>query len=274
LEAQSKLSDLQRLIYRLITAPEGLEASARGGRGIGLEDIAAIVPGDARLDSLERLKIYATAYFYRLLNCLKEDYPATLAVLSERRFEKLVRDYLAAHPPTEPSIQHAGKALPGYLRGHQYGIEQPYLEDLARLERTIIDVFHGADATPIERKDLESISAAQWPAIQFRTLPSVTILDCKWRVGKLLHAAAEGEPWDPPEQAQATVLVWRQHFTVYHREIERSEACVLKLAEQPVAFARLCEEISRTTDDPVAQIAKLLDRWIADGLLSAVLPGG
>jgi len=270
------LSDLQRLIYGLITAPEGVEDRARGVRGIGLEGIAAIVPGDGRLDTLERLNIYATAYFYRLLNCLKEDYPATLAALTEKRFEKLVRDYLAAHPPTEPSIQHAGSALAGYLRGHRYSVELPYLGDLARLERTIIDVFHGADATPIERKHLESIPPAQWPAIEIRTLPSVMILDCKWRVGKLLRAAAGEEPWDPPEQAQVSVLVWRQHFTVYHREIEQSEACVLKLAEQPVALARLCEEVSRATDenDPVAQIAKLLDPWIADGLLTAVLPGG
>jgi hypothetical protein len=40
--------------------------------------LEALVDGDERLSAVERVDIYADAYFYRLLDCLAEDFPATL----------------------------------------------------------------------------------------------------------------------------------------------------------------------------------------------------
>ena len=68
---------------------------------------------DARV---ERLEIYANAYFYRILDCLKEDFPATLATLGADNFHNLVTGYLIEYPPTEPSISYAGRHLAEFLR--------------------------------------------------------------------------------------------------------------------------------------------------------------
>jgi len=77
------LKQLQSILYRLITAAsgvaEGLAAEKRlvaeGGMPAGGLD--ALVLGDDRLSAEDRVDIYANMYFYRLLDVLKEDFPAT-----------------------------------------------------------------------------------------------------------------------------------------------------------------------------------------------------
>ena len=102
------LRELQSLFYRRITDPErtneSLEVEPLPGSGV----FEALVYGDERLGASERIGIYADAYFYRLLECITEDFPATLAVLGADNFEALVKEYLLEHPPTEPSILYAG----------------------------------------------------------------------------------------------------------------------------------------------------------------------
>jgi hypothetical protein len=112
-----------------------------------------LVRGDARLSAIERINIYADAYFYRLLDCLNEDFPATSAVLGPDDFVALVRDYLSASPPTEPSIFYAGRYLPTFLRNHPLVRCRPFISELARLKRTILDVFHAEDTcAPAKRR--------------------------------------------------------------------------------------------------------------------------
>src|SRR5579864_3495672 len=105
------LAELQGLLYQLITTPEGARRigneCARGGA-------EALVRGDRRLSAIDRISIYANAYFYRLLDCLCEEYPATFAVVGSDNFATLARDYLQACPPTEPSIFYAGRYLHGF----------------------------------------------------------------------------------------------------------------------------------------------------------------
>ena len=74
--------------------------------------------GDDRLSAEARVDIYANMYFYRILDALKEDFPATLAVLGDDNFHNLITGYLIEYPPTEPSISYCGNHLADYLRDH------------------------------------------------------------------------------------------------------------------------------------------------------------
>ena len=86
------LRELQALLYRRITDPDGTNESIGEERGLAPGVLEALVHGDERLSAFERVDIYANAYFYRLLECLGEDFPATLAVLGEDNFPALVKD--------------------------------------------------------------------------------------------------------------------------------------------------------------------------------------
>ena len=110
------LKELESLLYRLITAPSGVAEGLAAEHDLSAGGLDAIVLGDDRLSSEARVDIYANMYFYRILDALKEDFPATLAVLGDENFHNLVTGYILEYPPTDPSITHSGGHLAAYLR--------------------------------------------------------------------------------------------------------------------------------------------------------------
>jgi len=287
----SGLKSLQALLYRLITAPEGVAAglAAERARGPALlndlndshdsKDLEDLIESDDRLSAAERLEIYANAYFYRILDCLKEDFPATLATLGGDNFHNLVTGYLIEYPPTEPSISYAGRHLAEFLRHHPMRERWPFIGDLARLERALIEIFHAADAEPLNAEAMRAVAPDDWPALAMRTHPALAIVDCEWRVDELLReleaATGEGDHIrDEPAHSPVNLLVWRHNSRVHYRALERPERAALRLASAGASFAAICEGIAAVSgdDDPVALINRLLARWIEEGLLVLTKP--
>ena len=257
------LTNLQRLLYKAITAARG-EAP-----GSHIAIVSHAIRGDERLSAFERITIYADAYFYRLLDCLNEDFPATLAVVGEEEFQDLVRSYLTRYPPTEPSIFYAGRHLAEFLQGHRLRERWPFLADLSRLERTVVEVFHGPDAQALTADEMRKVVPAKWPELSVRTIPALQTLSCEWRVNDTLRAAQGGSAAKEPAQAPATILVWRQKTQVYYRELEPAEHAALEVASKGANLAAVCEAFALRLDDenPAEQINRTLTRWLADGLL-------
>ena len=68
-----------------------------------------------RMSGFERLEIYARQYWFRLFDCLYDDYPALRAFVGESRFHKLCREYLAQHPSNSWTLRNLGSALPAFI---------------------------------------------------------------------------------------------------------------------------------------------------------------
>src|ERR1700689_4013540 len=150
----SHLKKLESLLYRLITAPSGVAEGLAAEPALGAGGLDALVIGDERLSAEARVDIYANMYFYRLLDALKEDFPATLAVLGNDNFHNLVTGYLLEYPPTEPLLYYCGQHLAAYLRDHPMREGAPFIAGLAAVERAVVEVFHGPDAAVLEPDSL------------------------------------------------------------------------------------------------------------------------
>lgn len=264
------LANVQALLYRLITAPNGVQEGLAKESALAAGGLETLVAGEQRLSALERLEIYATAYFYRLLDVFKEDYPATLAVLDERVFHNLVTGYLVSHPPTEPSISHASRYFPDYLRTQPVREGCPFVAELAALERSMVDVFLAADVSALGTSDMQSVAPGDWPQTVLKTVPAVRILALEWRIDAVLRAVEAGKDWQDPVREQVTLVVWRQGSRVNYRELEYAECRALKLALEGTTFTEICDAISADigeSQDCAATIAQLLARWISERLL-------
>jgi hypothetical protein len=280
------LKNLQMLLYRLITAPNGVAKALAADCAADATALNDLIQGDADLSAVDRVEIYASAYFYRLLDCLKEDFPATLTVIGPDHFHNLVTGYLIVYPPTEPSVFYAGRYVADFLRDHPLRGRWPFLADLAKLERAIVESFHASDAPVLSETAMRIVPAEDWPALKLRTHPSVWILDCEWRVDELLREidagegdadkigrggdSADDEGWRAPLRESVAVLVWRQSSRVNYRAIGIAERLALDVAASEASFAEICAAAAasqRDADDPVALITGLLTRWLADGLL-------
>jgi hypothetical protein len=260
---RSDLKDLQTLVNRAIAA------ASVGARSSAATAVSGMIRGDERLSAPQRLNIYADAYFYRLLDCLKEDFPATAAVTGGPTFEDLVRAYLSRNPPTEPSIFYAGSHLADFLGDHPVGERWPFLAELARLERTLIEVFHGVDAPALSASEVAVIAPADWPSLRLRVHPALRILNCNWRVNDVLRAVESGTEWAEPAQEPVTLLVWRQASQVYYRELAPAERAALEAVSNWTEFAAVCQAFAARFEgaDAAAAIKEMLTRWVADGLL-------
>jgi hypothetical protein len=264
------LKQLQRLLYRLITAASGVGEGLASERRMPAGGLDSIVRGDDRLSAEDRVDIYANMYFYRLLDVLKEDFPATLRVLGDDNFHNLATGYLLEYPPTEPSVMYCGRYLPAFLHGHHLRERAAYIADLAALERALVEVFHGPDAAVLEADRLRAIAPEKWPALKMRTHPAVQILKLEYRVAELLRAVEEGREWKPAGAGANQVIAWRRDARVFYRELEKAEARALQGARSGVRFAEICDLVAADRDgtrDPVAELNRLLARWLSDGIL-------
>jgi hypothetical protein len=302
----------QTFFWDLVTAPEGVrpgleEMVRRGEAGAG--DLEALIAGDDRLPAADRLDIYANMYFYRLLDCLKEDYPRLHEACGPGRFHNLVTDYLLRHPSEHPSLRHLGSRLPGFLEGHPLGRECPALVDLARLEWARADLFDAADAPALTRQDLARLGAEEAGNARFRLVPAFALLrlahdaarlwtEMKERAaaravaerlpdegaGREIHSAAgmaaeacrlhqeeTAVALPRPPRRGTTVRVWRRGFVVYHRSIDAEEADALDLLRDGEPLARIAQRLAagRSAARATERFGRMLQGWIDDGLLAA-----
>ena len=218
------------------------------------------VPPTSTLGPAERVHVYAGMYFWRIVEALREDFPKVAAVLGDDGFADLVREYIAAHPSTEPSIRHVGQALPDFLSGRR----PAYLADLARLEWTRLQVFDAPDARPLPGADLRRIPAEEWPGLRFTLVPACARLVTAWPVHHL---------WEDSTRAlgptRTALRVWREGFMVYHTAMQPEEERALDRLVEGEPFAAICEGF-----DDAAGAAALLLRWIEDGIIAGASPGG
>jgi hypothetical protein len=298
MSAPPRLRDDQGLFWGLIAAPEGVRRGLETlvGRGAARPgDLDALIVGDERLSSFDRLDIYANMYFFRLLDCLKEDYPRLLEALGPARFHNLVTDYLLVHPSSHPSLRHVGTRLADFLAGHALESECPGLADLARLEWARADIFDAADARPLARADLAALPQDTAGEARLALVPACRLLrlahdaarawrELKERADGRAGAAAgggagcahgDGDHADPPPRIArrpTAVRVWRHGFAVHHRSIDDDEIDSLEGLRAGDTLGVIAQRLSagRTPERATARLGALLQGWIEDALIAAV----
>jgi hypothetical protein len=260
------LPELQRRMRAWITAPDGV-------RTLG-DAFGDLLGEDERLPAVDRLEIYANAFFFRILDALRENHGALCAALGEELFHDLVTVYLLVHPPRHYSLTHAGDALPHYLAAAPsaapFRRACAWAPDLARLEHARLVAFHAADAEPLPRSDLEQLAPEAWEMLRLHLVPSLSLLELAWPVHALMRAHDAGEP--PPGIAPAAVhlAVWRFEETVRFRTLDAQEAQALALAGTGATFGAICEATAEhaTPAEAPALAAGWLSRWQSAGVLS------
>jgi len=255
--ADPELRQIQSWFWRSI-------AVAPGAYGFEPRLVAAIAPSPT-LDPAQRLQVYANAYVIRLREALAEDFPKTAQLLGEGEFTRLVRDYLGAHPSTEPSLRHLGRAMADFIRKSD-GFTG-WLGDLAALEWARVNAFDAPGDEPLKAAQLAAIEPAQWPQIHMRAVRSLDLINTQWPVHRL---------WldeDTPAGLQpcaTTIRVWRRpDFQVTHAPMDNFEAAAISLLLRGCSFAEICQVFDQLDQRQAAhQAGALLLRWLEDGIIA------
>ncbi|MFQ5458664.1 MAG: putative DNA-binding domain-containing protein, partial [Myxococcota bacterium] len=272
------LAESQALIWRLVTAPEGVAQGLALANDPEGRALSAFLRRDDRLDAAARLSIYANAYFYRIRDALREDFAALYAAIGERAFHNLVTSYLIAHAPTHPSLRYAGKNLPAFLATNpdsaMFRARWPFAADLAALEWALLEAFDAPDAQPITRGDLAAVPTEDWASLRFSLTPTLQILSLGWPVHKARELHDRGD--DPAAGALAPEVarlrVWRNSERVFYRPMSPAEHSALETARAGGAFGDICVGIAADAGEAAAagRALAILERWLADALLTGI----
>jgi hypothetical protein len=270
-----KLADTQARFHALVTARDSVAAIAARDPAARAA-IDAMVAGDARLSAIDRLDVYASMYFVRIHDVLRDELPRTAAVLGGAAFHGLVTDYLIVCPPSRPSLREAGARLPDFVAAHARGGERPWLAELARLERARTEVFDAPDATPVSLADLRAVAPERFGELRLRLIPAHRLLANRFTIAPIWRAlASEGaaSAADAPPAAPETLIVWRHDDDVFHRAADADEARWLSrlVAADGLLFADLCAALAetRSDEDAAARAFELCARWVGEGLIQS-----
>lgn len=235
---------------------------------VGATPIAEAAPmlREHGVDRETRLRVYVHAYLSRLGGVLEEHYPKLRALLGDAAFRPLVRDYLRAHPPHDPSLREAGALLSQFLFD---ATPRSLLHvDLARLERARVEAFDGPEAAVLTRDAVAALPPEEFPSLRLALVPTAKLLLLSTNADEVWDAIEDERDVPAALEGPRTVLVWRRDITVIHRTLEPDEASALQQLSARVTFAGVCE-VFATQPDPTARAIELLLRWLDAEILRA-----
>jgi uncharacterized protein (UPF0276 family) len=276
--AAHELERAQRLFMRALTWPRGVRdfvqrAHDDVGSALQATFAAAQTGNEPGFDRIARLDIYANAYFYRLLDALRELFPRLAYLAADVPFHNLATDYLLEHPSDAPDLRRLGDRLPVFLRGHREGQGTPLLCEVADLEYALAVALDAPDAPKdqcLTRTDLMRRPSHEWPSLQLAFAPGTLLMSAAHdleRVAQLCDERQRERAIETPAGEEALlVLVARHGHAVYFRNLEPLEALALEQIKGGTRFDSLCATFGRHHAEP-SRLVDFLMRWIDDGVI-------
>ena len=271
-------------LFRPLTSRDRLQPRWTDGRTTASVAADFIKP-NSRLTSVERLEIYARSYWFRVLDCLYDDYPGLRAILGQRRFMKLVTAFLARFPSSSFTLRDLGSRLPSFIEDEPaFSAPRTALAiDMARFEWAQVVAFDGP-ALPVLTQD--EILDAGPIRLRVGLQPYLTVLKCTYPVDAFTLALkktalrseasntltampgsrARRSPARPrlPRPAETFVAVHRQRNMLYFKSLESEAYDILCALRNGRTLSAACAAALRDADpaiDWAARIQKWFQSW-------------
>lgn len=242
-----------------------------------MSEVAAefIRPND-RLTSFERLELYNRQYWFRLIDCMYEDYPGLAAILGEKPFNRLCEEYLSAHPSRSGLLRNLGRNLESFL-AERPELTEPRTEmalDMVRFEWAQLQAFDGAARPPLTPDDL----LGRDPSLtRLSFQPYLTLLDLHHAVDHLLIAvrkqelrgeasnASDGTTYSGRRRRSAKVervflIVHRLNNVVYIKRLEPAAFAILQALRDGATIAEAVGS-SAPEEADAAKWADTIQTW-------------
>jgi hypothetical protein len=287
------LATLQRRMGSAIMAPltryDEISTEWRG-------DADELVRPNDRLTPLERLEIYSRSYWFRILDCFRDDFPGLDAAIGVRAFDKLARAYLSDRPSQSFTLRNLGEGLEAWLRANPTyaGKHFDLAIDMIHLEWAHIEAFDGPERKPLGPEDL----LEPGPDLRVGLQPHISLLEAGYPVDDLrIEANRWVEERDNASNAPSNYVVerarrrpgqryrrlkprriylavYRAEESVYYRRLDPGEFQLLDALKRGNTVEQAAEALAAVT--PEAEIDELgssVQGWFAEwarlGWLSA-----
>jgi hypothetical protein len=265
----------------VIMHPDGVDAglasdAARQHLDVAPGDVEQVITRSQGQTSVERLSIYANAYYARLLECLGEEFPVLRQTLGDETFNGFAFDYLQRYPSQSYTLGKLGESFACYLAetrpaeaddGDVPANWPEFLIDLATLEWTFSQVFDGLGVeheTLLTGEQLQAIDAEQWPAARLEVVPCLKLLATRFPVNAYYTAMRRGESESIPGPEPSWFAITRRDFVVRRHELNERQFELLTALAAGETIGAAIEQAAAVPGSNVEQFAVELGDWFRE----------
>ncbi|MBK5532095.1 putative DNA-binding domain-containing protein [Pseudomonas sp. TH08] len=227
--------------------------------------------GGPTLDVGTGLAIYHNAYKARLLEVLRNDFPAIAYWMGDEEFDALATTYIRQYPSAHYSLRWLGKGFEGFIREHLVPQQSAPLAELAALEWAFTLAFDAPEGHPLTLETMAALAAEEWPELRVKPTASLQWLACGFNSLSLWRSVKEGGefPDSVALEIPQVCLIWRHELICNYRSLEPAEANALNgLLSQDWNFAELCAALAVIYGEGAPlQAVTWLKQWVQDGVL-------
>lgn len=238
-----QLHDLQRdmaaAVMQPLTLNETMRQRDKHGRDNHVLAAGFIRPND-RLTSFERLEIYNRQYWFRVFSSFEEDFPGLHSMLGRRRFQALMRGYLASNTSRSFSLRNLGARLSGWCEANPQWVH-PFGDlamDMMRLEWAHIESFDSAAHEVLSLELLSNIGEKTRIALQSHVL----LLKLQYAVDDALIALRRADGSSNGSINNATACRTVRRFRKVSGLVSSSIYLAVHRHEDSVYYKRLRQE--------------------------------
>ena len=244
-----------------------------------------IKPND-RLTSFERLEIYNRCYWFRVLDCLYDDYPGLRAVLGERKFMKLITAYLGKYPSVSFTLRNLGSRLEQFIREDPQWTKrhQEVALDMVRFEWAQITAFDDEAKSSITPKNILNAKPAR---LRLGLQPYLALLALNFAVDEFLITVKKSEsdvlrgeasnvieamPGTAPQHRRIRapkrkaiyLAVHRFRNALYYKRLEPEAFVILNALRAGATVAKACATGVASSNRNRADWSRPIRNWFGD----------
>ncbi len=275
------LDAIQRWVQAVIMNPEGVRravASPEARQVLPFSRVEQIVTPSQSLSGLERLEIYHNAYYARLLECLREEFPVTRHAVGEEAFDQFAFAYLQKYPSRSYTLNQLGASFPRYLAESRPTEEDDpwpdFVIDLATLEQTFNEVFDGPGVEGQRLLDAEALAAVpaeRWPEARLVPVPCLRLLALRIPVQRYFAAVRKKQEPPLPRPRKTFLAITRRDYVVRRYQVSRVQHVLLEGLSCGRAIGEVIQRAAEAGKlDPTA-LRTWFRNWTAEGFFQAIV---
>lgn len=240
------------------------------------------VTGSARLTAADQVDIYRSQFFLRHEASLLQDYPGVARILGKDATQVFFRKYLAAHPPSTPSLRELGVHLPKFAETYEGfpSERRDLIVEMAHYELELVDIFDGPDTLPLDPKKLAAMTEADWNTARLVLQPLLRRLSLSYPVHQLRIAIKNGEEVTlPDEKSPLKVLLFRQDLIARFEEVAPEAFDLIGALDAGLPLVPALEKVAGSLslerqEFVMSKIGAWFQTWTAWGLIVDIVPNG
>jgi hypothetical protein len=240
-----------------LTADQRMAETLTNGGSISALAQSIIKP-NPHLNSFERLELYSRQYWFRLIDCLYDDFPGLRAIMGENKFYDLVTDYLAAYPSRSFTLRNLGSSLPQFVQKNKKYSRTRYRAaiDMVRFEWAQVIAFDGPALSALTP---EALLATEPEKLQLQLQPYLSLLELRYPFDELLislrltttqrseastarlRKVKKQRAIRLPRPQRIYLVVHRFENSLYYKRIDRAAFALLTDLQSGKPLAEACQ---------------------------------